>query len=141
MAVGVDKIYGPDTANAGRGRYLYRFFNNGGSAEATPVAKVDISTLQAPGQDTARQTVPSKTVVELINYRVTGFDQVTMAWDHTTDDPIAVLRDQGVINFYDIGGHVDPASAGGTGDILISTPDVTSTANTYEIYVWFRTKE
>lgn len=51
-----------------------------------------------------------------------GFTTLTLSWDHTTDD-VALVLPAGAIDmdFRDVGGLHDPRSAGGTGDLLITT--------------------
>lgn len=68
-------------------------------------------------------TEPGKLVVEKIEYSVDGM-QVQLEFDHDTDDLIANLAGQGSFDFAEGGrkqGFVDPASAGGTGDIVATT--------------------
>jgi len=136
--VEVEKIYGANSAEAGRGRYVYRLSNKSDSTGENAVTKIDISSLFAPGPGKTKLT-PTYTVVERIDYRVTGFDYVELLWDHDTDDQIAVLREQGVIDFTPFGGQIDPKSAGGTGDIKLTTAGAT-TGGSYEIAIQFRVK-
>lgn len=86
------------------------------------------------------QVVPTYSTIEKIEYSIQGFAAVKLSWDHTTDD-IAVLLAPGmdILDFSDMGGLVDPKSAGGTGDILLST--IAPAANaTYDIKLTFRGK-
>lgn len=94
---------------------VHRSNQSDGTGE-TAASVVDISTLLD-----AADRVCDYSVVERIEYSVWGFNYITLVWDHTTDDEIAVLSGQGVIDFSDFGGKVDPKSAGGTGDILVTT--------------------
>ena len=82
------------------------------------VAKVDKSAFTGPDG-----TEPSRFMIEEIEYDVGGM-RVLLEWDHTTPDEIAVLNGAGFLDFTKGGkfaGKVDPASAGGTGDILLTT--------------------
>jgi hypothetical protein len=71
---------------------------------------------------------PGRLVIEKIEYSIEGMS-VALEFDHTADDLIAVLVGQGFIDFSQGGrypGFVDPASAGGTGDIVGTTTGHTS---------------
>lgn len=68
-------------------------------------------------------TEPGRLVVEKIDYAVDGM-QLVLEFDHTADDVIAVLAGQGSFDFVQDGmyqGFIDPASAGTTGDIVVTT--------------------
>lgn len=68
-------------------------------------------------------TEPGRLLIEKIEYMVDGM-QVQVEFDHDTDDLIANLAGQGCFEFAQsgkFGGFVDPASAGGTGDIVATT--------------------
>lgn len=68
-------------------------------------------------------TEPGRLVVEEIEYSVDGM-QVQLEFDHDTDDLIANLAGQGRFDFVRgrrEQGFIDPASAGGTGDIVATT--------------------
>lgn len=138
-AVTVDKVYGPDTAAAGRGRYVYHLTNISDGTGEADVAKVDISTLFAPPERNNVAVVPTYTNIEAITWSVSGSGYVLLEWDGTADDTIAVLTGEGQINWLPVGGKVDPQSAGGTGDILLSFVGPAS-GDGYDITIWFRTK-
>ena len=73
-------------------------------------------------------TEPGRLVVESIEYQCDGM-QVVLEFDHDTDDLIATLAGQGKIDFCEgvrYQGFIDPASAGGTGDIVATTVGHTS---------------
>lgn len=119
----------------GTRRVAYRFTNvSDGTGEAA-VTKVDISTLVGPDGRTA----PTKTVIEQIEWSIQGFTSVRLFWDHTTDDEIAVLSGAGFKDFREVGGMVDPASAGDTGDIKLTTAGAAAGA-TYDITITMRLK-
>lgn len=68
-------------------------------------------------------TEPTKFVIEKIDYNIDGM-QIVVEFEHDTDDHIITLAGQGVIDFCEDGkyqGYVDPASTGGTGDIVGTT--------------------
>jgi len=92
------------------------------------VTKVDISTL-----DLGNGVAPTKTSVKEIQWSIQGFTSVRLYWDHTTDDTMAVLgQGNGYSEFGMLGMLNDPASAGGTGDVLLSTAGAIAGA-TYNI--------
>jgi hypothetical protein len=81
------------------------------------VTKVDISTLKL-----ANGLAPTKTALVEVQWSIQGFSSVRLYWDHTTDDTMAVLgQGNGYMEFGTLGQLADPASAGGTGDILLTT--------------------
>lgn len=116
------------------GHYVVRFTNECDGTGESAVTKVDISTLT-----TATGAVATYSKVERIEYAVSGFNYVVLRWDHTTDDEIAVLKGNGVIDTSIDGGMVDPRSAGGTGDILLTT-DGNTDGNSYDITLYLRMK-
>jgi hypothetical protein len=119
----------------GTRRVAYRFTNvSDGTGEAA-VTKVDISTLVGPDGRAA----PTRTVIEQIEWSIQGFTSVRLFWDHTTDDEIAVLSGAGFKDFREVGGMVDPASAGDTGDIKLTTAGAAANA-TYDITLVMRLK-
>lgn len=92
------------------------------------VTKVDISTL-----DLGNGVAPTKTSVKEIQWSIQGFTAVQLYWDHTTDDTIAILAaGNGYSEFGMLGMLNDPGSAGGTGDVLLTTAGAVSGA-TYDI--------
>lgn len=104
-----------------------------GTGEAD-VAKVDISTLTD-----AVGAVCTYTAIDRIEYSVFGMNYVTLEWEHTTDDEIAVLSGQGVLDWSQLGGSVDPRTAGGTGDIVLTT-DGAVDGSGYDITIYVRPK-
>lgn len=92
--------------------------SDGTPAEATDAILVDRSDFLGPDG-----TEPGLLVIEKIEYSCEPF-QVTLEFDHTTDDLIAVLLSTGVLDFSQNSryqGFIDPNSAGGTGDIVGTT--------------------
>ena len=92
------------------------------------VTKVDLSTL-----DLGNGVAPTKSSVKEIQWSIQGFTSVRLYWDHTTDDTISILaQGNGYSEFGMLGMLSDPASAGGTGDVLLSTAGAVAGA-TYDI--------
>jgi hypothetical protein len=119
----------------GKKRAAYRFTNVSDATGEAAVVKVDISTLVGPDGVTA----PTRTAIEQIEWSMQGFTSIRLFWDHTADDEIAVLASSGFKDYREYGGLVDPASAGGTGDILLTTAGAAVGA-TYDITITFRLK-
>jgi hypothetical protein len=81
-----------------------------------------------------------------IRWNIQGFTSVKLLWDHTTDDVMVVLSGAGYEDFMGPGDArgtatlpclVDPRSAGGTGDVLLTSTGASATA-TYDITAGFR---
>lgn len=105
-----------------------------GVAQETDAIKVDISTLtDAVGNPC------TYTAVDRIEYSVFGMNYAVLEWEHTADDEIAVLSGQGVMDWSQLGGSVDPRSAGGTGDIVLTTDGAADGAG-YSITIYVRPK-
>lgn len=113
---------------------IYHLTNQSDGTGESAVAKVDISTLTNPRGATATYST-----VDRIEYSVWGFNYVTLEWDHTANDEIAVLFGQSVIDWTRIGGKVDPRSTGGTGDIVLTT-DGGADGSGYDITLFMRPK-
>ena len=75
----------------------------------------------------------TKTSVKEIQWSIQGFSSVRLYWDHTTDDTLSVLAaGNGYSEWGALGMLSDPASSGGTGNILLTTANAVSGA-TYDI--------
>jgi hypothetical protein len=121
---------------AGRRRRVVRLTNISDGTGESVVAKVTKSALTGPNG-----SAPSKIVVEEIQYSVQGFTSVRLFWDHTVDDEIAMLGSgYGYLNHSKDGGLTDPGSAGGPGDIILTTAGAVSGA-TYDITLVLRLKD
>lgn len=106
-----------------------------GTGEST-VGKIDISSLVSSGG-----SAPSKTVAEKVEGMVQGFTSVRLLWAHDTDDELALLgTGYTYFDWADAGGNVDPASTGGTGDIILTSVGAASGA-TYDITITLRLKD
>jgi hypothetical protein len=99
----------------------------------TNAVKVDVSTLKTPHGQPARYCA-----IDRIEYDVSGMS-VRLNWDHNVDDEIATLSGGGALDRSAIGGVADPRSAGGTGDILLTTVGASAGAS-YDITIYFRPK-
>lgn len=130
MADTVDSL----VVHAGRRRRTVRFTNRSDGTGESAVVKVDKSALT--GLD---GTEPSKLVVEKIQYSIEGMS-VRLDWDHDTDDEVVTLVGQGCLDWTNVGGLVDPGSAGGTGDILFTTNGHTA-GDSYDITLHLRLKD
>jgi|WetSurMetagenome_2_1015567.scaffolds.fasta_scaffold201029_1 hypothetical protein len=86
---------------------VFVFLNASDGTAESAVQKVDISTL--PG-------APAKVRISKMSWAVSGMT-VKVYFDHTTDDLVAVLSGDGELDLP----LEDPASTGGTGDILFTT--------------------
>ena len=104
------------------------------------VVKVDKSTFFAP--DAAE---PAALDIESVRWNVQGFTSVRLLWDHTADDTGLVLSGSGYDDFRGedmervpgLCALKDPRSAGGTGDIILTTAGAVSGA-TYDITLVLR---
>lgn len=88
-------------------------------------------------------SAPSKLGLEQIQWSIQGFSSVELLWDHTTDDEIIELaagngmRLMKNIPGLDSGVLWDPASAGGTGDVILTSRGAVNGAS-YDILMTFR---
>lgn len=133
MAITADTL----TLFAGRRRRAYRFtaIQDGVAADETAVIKVDKSTLTG-----LNGIEPGRLVIEKVRWTMQGFNSIRILFDHTTDDEAVVLNGtHGELDYGD-DGIVDPASTGGTGDILFTTQGGTANA-TYTVDLYLRLKD
>lgn len=112
-------------------RLVMRFTNTSDGTGEAAVIKVDKSTFTG-----LNGLEPTKLAIERIRYSVAGM-VVKILFDHTTDDQVAALQGDGELDFRSFGGVIDPASAGGTGDILFTTA-AHSTGDSYDITLHMR---
>lgn len=114
---------------AGDRKYAVQLTGISDGTGETNVIKVDISTLlNLAGQACVR------TAIEEIKWDVQGFTYVKLSWDHTTDDTAMVMSGRGSVSYAHLGYLFDPRSAGGTGDLLLSSVGAISGAS-YDITV------
>lgn len=97
--------------------YVIRITNESDGTGESGVAKIDKSTL------TDRFGSEPKAVdIMLIEGNIGGFNYIVGRWDHSTDDEAFVLPPGSVYRDYrPYGGNRDPITAGGTGDLLLTT--------------------
>lgn len=82
--------------------------------------------------------------IQMARWTIQGYSSIRLLWDHTTDDLAMALAGSGfedfgakVGNFGSLVGLKDPISAGGTGDILLTSVGAVLNA-TYDITLWLR---
>jgi len=122
--------------------YVVHLTNISDGTGESAVVKVDKSAIEV-ASDGAE---PNSLDIEEVRWAIQGFTSVRILWDHTTDDLALVLCGSGYDDFTGKGripgftgtsGLKDPRSAGGTGDILLTTNGGSSGA-TYDITLWLR---
>lgn len=104
------------TLFTGEKRAAFVFTNVSDGTGEAGVAKIDISTLVGN---------PSKVKITRVEGNTSGMS-VSVLFDHTTDDRVLVLNEHFEHDFRPWGGLQDPASEGGTGDILFTTNGATA---------------
>lgn len=97
--------------------YQARFscVSDGTGADQTNVVLIDKSALT--GWTGAE---PAALDLVKISAQCNGLTRVSLTWDHTADDEI-ISFGPGGLEWCDMAGLRDPRSAGGTGDVLVST--------------------
>ena len=134
MAITADTI----TLFGGKRTRAYRFtaIQDGVAADETAVIKVDKSTLTG-----LNGVEPGRLVIEKVRWTMQGFTSIRILFDHTTDDEAVVLNGtHGELDYTSVGGLVDPASTGATGDILFTTQGGAANA-TYTVDLYLRLKD
>lgn len=83
------------------------------------VNKVDVSGLNARADGTACSGV----TIDKVHHSVTGFTQVQLFWDATTNTVALALAESsnGHMDFSNFGGIQNTSGSGKTGDILLTT--------------------
>ena len=122
-SVATKYIYPPNYSGTnGHRRYVINCTNKSDGTGEVDVVKADRSAIYAYGGASREPAVATKLVVEKIEYTVAGNMTVTIEWDYTTNEVIAVLKDQsGTVDFTKQGGAVPSSPTGGTGDIVFTT--------------------
>jgi len=128
-----DKV-NTDVVFDGTRHHIIHITNESDGTGEVDVVKVDLSTLSLLGG-----IAPTKTSIIEIEYSIAGFNFINLSWDHTVDDVIAVLKGQGFLDFTRDGGLVDPATTGGTGNIVLTTDGAVASAS-YDIRIKVRLK-
>lgn len=120
---------------SGPRRYVVKLTNISDGTGESAVVKVDKSALTGPAGG-----APGRLVLEEISWDIQGFTSIRLHWDATTDDEIVVLGPgSGQMSWAGVGGLVDPASTGTTGDIILTT-NGHSSGDTYTITLVVRLK-
>jgi hypothetical protein len=113
---------------SGKNRYFVRLTNISDGTGEADVIKVDKSTLV-----NVNGVEPTKLNLVSVQWSIQGFSSIRLEWDHTTDDEMVVLGPgNGYMDFSEAGALADPASAGGTGDVILTTAGAVSGA-TYNL--------
>ena len=99
------------TLFSGTNRNVRVFTNVSDGTGESGVQKFDISGLTG---------APTVVKINKVSWTCRGMS-LRVLFDHTTDDTVMVLHGEGHLDFTAYGGLHDPASAGGTGDILFTT--------------------
>lgn len=101
-------------------RYVLHLTNISDGTGESAVIKADKSALTILGESPA--VAVGHMALERVHGFVYGFTYVQLLWDHTTDDTAIVLGPGNFdLDFRDYGGRHDPQSAGGAGDLLLTT--------------------
>lgn len=122
---------------SGRDILIRRITNRSDGTGETNVAKVTKASLLNPNV-----VIPTKLGMMELWWSIQGFSSVQLNWDHTTPDEIAILAAGNGAKL--MGGSQesrgvlwDPASAGGTGNIILTTFGAVNNA-TYDILMKIR---
>jgi hypothetical protein len=101
----------------GRKRVVVNVTGAFSAADETDTVVIDVSTLTGP-DGTPATGVRIDEVTGSLNG---GWDYVLLEWEHTTDDVVDYFHGQGYMDYTPYGGKNDPRSAGGTGDLILTT--------------------
>lgn len=116
--------------------YVVRLLCTSDGTGESDVVKIDKSALV-----NGFNVEPSMLKLCCIEWSIQGFSYVALEWDHATDDPIINMGSGNGWHDYEAAGNLpDPLSAGGTGDILLSSFGAIAGA-TYDILAKFRKAE
>ena len=116
----------------GKRHYTAHWLNESDGTGESAVIKLNVSDLTGPDGSS-----PSYVSILSIEYSVWGINYVTLYYDATTDDEAVVLKGTGLIDFWPMGGQVDPQTTGTTGDIKLTTDGATDGGG-YSILITFR---
>jgi len=117
-------------------RYVLRLTNICDGTGESGVIKADKSEIDIFGESPAIDV--GHMAIERIRGQIHGFTYVRLYWDHTADDLAAALVPGQIdLDWREFKGIHDPQSAGGTGDLLLTTAG--NTANdTYDLTIEMR---
>lgn len=105
----------------GKRKYIVHLTNVSDGTGESSVAKVTKSTLT-----NLAGNVPGKLSIVSVRWNIAGFSSVKLFWDHTTPDEIMMLSGAGYEEFNPP--FPDPGTAGGTGNIILTTAGAISGA-------------
>lgn len=134
MADRVDTI----TVFSGKDKIVVRCLNVSDGSGESAIMKIDKSALV-----NWLGVEPAKLGLEQVQWSIQGFSSVELLWDHTADDEIIELAAGNGVRIMknvpgmDANAMWDPGSAGGTGDVLLTTRGAVANA-TYDILMTFR---
>lgn len=115
------------TEFAGARRVIIRITGKSDGTGETGVTKVTKSSYT-----NSKGVVPTALNVEAIQWSVQGYQSIELFWDHTAPDAIAKLGGNGYKDYSKGGVLADPRSAGGTGNITLTSNGALAGA-TYDI--------
>lgn len=119
---------------AGKRKYVVKLTSlSDGTGEAA-VTKIIRANLIGPSG-----TIPRLIVIDQVEYDVGGMN-VLLFWDHTVPDVICTMGGAGFLDWTPQGGLMDPLSAGGTGNITLTSLNPTL-SDTYTITLYMRLKD
>ena len=103
----------------GTHRAVIQLTNLSDGTGESAVTKVDVSGLNAKADGTACSGV----TIEKVHHSVTGFTQVQLFWDASTDTIALALAESsnGHMDFSEFGGIKNTSGSGKTGDINLTT--------------------
>ena len=103
-------------------------FISDGTTGETRVIKVALSSLLL-----ATGVAPTKLAIQEVQWSIQGFTTVRFLWAHDTDNVAVIMAAGNGYRYYgDVGVLPDPGSAGGTGDIVLTSVGAAANA-TYDI--------
>jgi len=127
----VDKVNTNVIFNGSK-RYTLQILNVSDGTGESAVVKVDKSALTG-----TLGAAPNDLALEEIQWNIQGFTRVDLYWDHTTDDEMLSLSGNGYKDMREYGYIIDPQTAGGTGDVLLTTVGAAS-GDSYDITMSFK---
>lgn len=75
--------------------------------------------------------------IDSVMWCMQGYSRIKLSTDHSTDDTVIVLDGHGYFDWSEDGGLFDPNSAGGTGDLLLTSTGGAS-GSSYDITIRIR---
>lgn len=109
-------------------RYWVHVTNESDGTGESDIVKIDKSSFT----DRNGEELPFLRIAAVV-WSIQGFSKVKLETDHTTDDTMLVMGSgSGFRNYEHVGGLFDPNSAGGTGDLILTTTGAAS-GSSYDI--------